>query len=85
MITIGQASLAVAGLVAMCDGMHATAVMGGDNVDLAPVVDGVRSGLLLALAVMTEDEEPGEDGLRRALIRAVRHAFESGLIEEDGR
>lgn len=83
MITIGQASLAVAGLVAMCDGMHATAVMGGESVDLSPVVSGVRSGLLLALAVITEDEAPGEKGLESGLVRAVRLAFEAELCGEE--
>lgn len=83
MMKVQDAALAVAELVGMCDRMHATAVMGGESVDLSPVVSGVRSGLLLALAVITEDEAPGEKGLESGLVRAVRLAFEAELCGEE--
>ena len=83
-MTVQDAALAVATLVDMCDRMSATAVVGGESVDLSPVVSGVRSGLLLALAVITEDEAPGEKGLESGLTRAVRLAFEAELCGEEG-
>lgn len=81
---IEEAVLTVMQAAEMAGGTSCTAVCGGESVDMSPIVSGVRAGLLLAVALMTEEADPGEEAVGRGLARAVRIAFDEAAFGEEG-